>query len=160
MNRWFTGIPRIHLWGGDQQWLRNHGLENQKRNLSRVFVLVSDSNEVIAYYSLTMGGVRRTSLPRSYGRGLPPIEIGMVLIGRLAVALSHQGKGIGRDILIDALKRSVYAGTSAAARFIAVDPIDETAGAFYRHFGFRNIAGDSHGRMYISIATIQDTLNW
>ncbi len=141
------------------EWLQDHGLENQTRNLSRVFVLVSDSNEVLGYYSLTMGGVQKGDLPHSLGRGLPPVEIGMVLIGRLAVALQHQGKGIGRDMLIDAIKRSVHAGTSAAARFIAVDPIDDTAQTFYRHFGFQHIVGDLNGRMYISIAAAEKTLD-
>ena len=140
------------------EWLRGHGLENQSRNLSRVFVLISDSNEIVAFYSLTMGGVQRSDLPHSLGRGLPSVEISMVLIGRLAVALPHQGKGIGRDMLIDAVKRSVNAGTSAAARFIAVDPIDDAARAFYRHFGFRDIVGDYNLRMYISMAAAQTTL--
>ena len=139
-------------------WLCHHGLENQKRNLSRVFVLLSDSNEVLGYYSLTMGGVRKSNLPNSYARGLPAIDIGMVLLGRFAVKRTHQGQGIGRDLLVDAIIRAAHAGEQAAARFICVDPIDNGVRAYYKHFGFKDIEGDEYGRMYLSIAEAQAAL--
>ena len=66
-------------------WLRVHALANQARDLSRTYVLIDDAERIVGYYSLTMGGVVPSDLPRRYGRGLPAIEIGMVLIGRLAV---------------------------------------------------------------------------
>ena len=131
-------------------WLRIHALDNQRRNLSRTFVLV-DSAAVIGYYALSMGGVSKDALPRPLGRGLPSYDIGMVLIARLAIGVDRQGEGLGRDLLIDALAHAAAAGRHAAARFIAVDPIDESARRFYRRFGFRSIEGDEHARMYISI---------
>ena len=90
--------------------LHHHGLENQRRNLCLVFALLSDSNEVLGYCSLTMGGVRKSNLPRNYARGLPPIDIGMVLLGCLAVTRTHQGQGIERDLLVDAIIRAAHAG--------------------------------------------------
>jgi GNAT superfamily N-acetyltransferase len=132
-------------------WLRAHALENQRRDLSRTFVLVDASGEVIGYYSLTMGGVRKAALPPRYGRGLPGYEIGMVLRARFAVAQSHQGKGLGRDLLIEAIERAAAAGQHAAARFVAVDPIDEHARTFYEAFGFKPVRGDDGGRMYLRI---------
>jgi len=132
-------------------WPRAHALENQRRDLSRTFVLVDDSGEVIGYYSLTMGGVRKAALPPRYGRGLPGYEIGMVLLARLAIARSHHGEGLGRDLLIEAIERAATAGQHAAARFIAVDPIDEHARTFYEVFGFKPVGGDDGGRMYLRI---------
>ena len=75
----------------------------------------------------------------------------MVLLARLAVASAHQGQGLGRDLLIDAIKQAAIAGQHAAARFIAVDPIDENARSFYRAFGFQPVNGDAGGRMYLRI---------
>jgi GNAT superfamily N-acetyltransferase len=132
-------------------WLRAHAHENEHRNLSRTFVLVDDGDEVLGYYSLTMGGVPPEKLPPGYGRGLPRYEIGMVLLARLAVRLDHQGQGLGRDLLIEAIERAAVAGTHAAARFIAVDPIDENARSFYAVFGFKAVPGDDGGRMYLRI---------
>jgi hypothetical protein len=36
-------------------------------------------------------------------------------------------------------------------RFIAVDPVDENARDFYRHFGFKDVPGDERGRMFVRI---------
>lgn len=136
-------------------WLRVHALENQRRNLSRSFVLV-EGGQVIGYYSLTMGGVSREELPRRYAKGLPgTFDIGMVLLARLAIAVDHQGSGLGRDLLVDAIAQAAAAGEHAAARFIAVDPIDDRARSFYAAFGFRDIPGDREegktSRMYIRL---------
>jgi len=81
----------------------------------------------------------------------------MVLLGRLAVASERQSEGIGRDLLVDALWRAVYAAAGIAARFIAVDPIDEGAREFYRHFGFKDVEGDAEGRMFLTIAEVRAT---
>lgn len=132
-------------------WLRTHALENQRRDLSRTFVLLDDAGDLAGYYSLTMGGVRQQALPSRYGRGLPGYDIGMVLLARLAIASAYQGQGLGRDLLIEAIKRAALAGQHAAARFIAVDPIDEDARSFYHAFGFQAVQGDAGGRMYVRI---------
>lgn len=70
-----------------------------------------------------MGGVTWEELARKIGRGLPGYQIGMVLLARLAIDAGHQGKGLGRDLLLDAITHATAAGRHAAARFIAVDPI-------------------------------------
>ena len=132
-------------------WLRTHALENQRRNLSRTFVLVDDASCVAGYYALTMGGVRRESLPRRFGHGLPAYDIGMVLLARFAIDNSHKGQGLGRDLLIEAIERMADAGSLAAARFIAVDPVDDVARSFYARFAFRSVDGDPGGRMYLRI---------
>lgn len=132
-------------------WLTAYAFDNQRRNLSRTFVLVDDGGQVIGYYSVTMGGVRREELPPRYGRGLPRYEIGMVLLARLAIDQGNQGTGMGRALLIEAIERAAAAGEYAAARFIAVDPIDENAQSFYSAFGFRPVPGDDGGRMYLRI---------
>lgn len=53
--------------------------------------------------------------------------------------------------MVDAILHAAAAGQHAAARFIAVDPIDESARAFYSRFSFTNIEGDEQGRMSIRI---------
>jgi predicted N-acetyltransferase YhbS len=62
--------------------------------------------------------------------------VGMVLLARVAVDQSQQGKGVGAMLLADALRKSVAAGEVAAARLIVVDAVDEEAPDFYQRFGF------------------------
>ncbi|HYZ55625.1 MAG TPA: GNAT family N-acetyltransferase, partial [Streptosporangiaceae bacterium] len=68
-----------------------------------------------------------------------------------AVAHGRQGQGLGRDLLVEAIERAAVAGQHAAARSIAVDPIDENARSFYAAFGFLPVPGDPDGRMYLRI---------
>lgn len=71
-----AGGPPSSLWLRPEQLagpLQAHALENQRRNLSRTFVLVDDAGAVIGYYSLAMGGVVKDDLPRRLGRGFAPL---------------------------------------------------------------------------------------
>jgi GNAT superfamily N-acetyltransferase len=143
--RWWTYLRTLVV-----RALAAYAFDNQRRNLSRTFVLVDHGGQVIGYYSLTMGGVRREELPPRYGRGLPRYEIGMVLLARLAIDQGHQGMGTGRALLIEAIERAAAAGEHAAARFISIDPIDENAQSFYSAFGVRLQAG-AGGRRWADV---------
>jgi predicted N-acetyltransferase YhbS len=65
-----------------------------------------------------------------------------ILLARLALDRSHQGQGIGAELLWDALRRAVVANRQAAARLVVVDAIDGHAASFYDHFGFGPIPGN------------------
>jgi GNAT superfamily N-acetyltransferase len=73
-------------------------------------------------------GVRR-GLSRHF-----PIPV--ALLARLAVATPHQGTGLGRSLLLDALRRALRASAQLAIRAVTVDALGERAAAFYRAFGF------------------------
>ena len=60
----------------------------------------------------------------------------MVLLGRLAIAESHQGKGLGSILLADALQRIVQASQVMAVYAVVVDALNDRAADFYRQFGF------------------------
>jgi GNAT superfamily N-acetyltransferase len=75
----------------------------------------------------------------------------MALIARLAIDQHFQGNGYGRDLLVYAIELGAKASAIAAARFIAVGPIDESARNFYSHFGFVDVVGDPSRRMYLRL---------
>ena len=54
----------------------------------------------------------------------------------LAVARSHQGRGLGSGLLKDAIQRTLSAADIAGIRALAVHAKDDDARAFYLHFGF------------------------
>ena len=56
---------------------------------------------------------------------------------RLAADRRHQGQGLGRALVADALRRSLAARRLIGARALLVHAIDEQAAAFYRSLGFR-----------------------
>ena len=60
----------------------------------------------------------------------------VTLLGRFAIDKSSQGKGVGKLLLIDALKRSYFASQSIGSMAVVVDPVDEPAVNFYKRYGF------------------------
>jgi GNAT superfamily N-acetyltransferase len=137
-------------------WLRRHALAAQQMDSARTFILTRD-DRVLGYFSLTMGSVRRQDAPASLVRGLPAYPVGMVLLARLAVDRTEQGKGLGASLLAEALRKAVSAGEAAAARLVVVDAIDDAAVAFYERHGF--VAAPEHpDRLYRRVKDVRASL--
>jgi len=117
------------------EWLRRHALAAQHMDSGRTFV-ATRTGRIVGYFSLTMGSVLRAEAPAKLVRGMPAYPVGMVVLARLAVDRSEQGRGVGAMLLAEALRKAVAAGEVAAARLIVVDAVDEEAAAFYERYGF------------------------
>ena len=109
-----------------------------KRSISRVFVAEQPGNskEVMGYYSLSTLSIELNQLPENLARKLPRHPIPAALIGRLAVSKSVQGYGIGKMLLIDAIKRTLSVSEQIAIYAMVVDAIDDNAKGFYEQYGF------------------------
>lgn len=64
------------------------------------------------------------------------MDIPVVLLGRLAVDRSVQGRGLGSWLLVDVLRRAQYLAEHIGIRAIEVDALDDAARTFYLKFGF------------------------
>ena len=64
-----------------------------------------------------------------------PDPIPIVVLGRLAIDRSQQGKGLGRALLRDAGLRVVQAAGIIGVRGVLVDAISDEAKAFYLALG-------------------------
>lgn len=118
-------------------WLRDHARTAEAKRTSRTFVW-RRGDRVLGYYSLTAHRLVREELPRRLAHGSPR-EVPAVLLGKLALDVSVQGKGEGGVLLADALTRAYIATTAVAARFVVVDALHDKAASFYEHYGFRRI---------------------
>jgi predicted N-acetyltransferase YhbS len=65
-----------------------------------------------------------------------PDPIPVMVLGRLAVDISFQGRGFGAGLLRDAVLRIVQAAGIAGIRGILVHAISEAAKRFYEGYGF------------------------
>jgi predicted N-acetyltransferase YhbS len=89
-------------------WLQRRATHNELEGGSRTFV-VCDGRRVVGYYSLAAGSVLSGIATGRMRRNMPnPIPV--VLLGRLAVDRGWQGRGLGRDLLRDAVLRVLTAG--------------------------------------------------
>ncbi len=115
-------------------WLVSRALKNEQAGASRTYVVCDDRN-IVAYYCLSAGSVAHTAVPRRIKRNMPD-PIPMMLMGRLAVARSHQGRGIARGLVRDAVLRTLTAAEIVGIRALFVRALNEDAANFYRHMQF------------------------
>ncbi len=136
-------------------YLHKQAGQDMKRKLSACFVLTDDYREIKGYYTLSSASIQRGQLPESLIKKLPLgyNDLPVTLLGRLAVDIRFKGHGIGRLLLIDALKRSYETSVaSVASMAIVVDPVDDAAKSFYSKYGFISLPGS--GKMFIAMATV------
>jgi len=117
-------------------WLRRRALRNESSGGSRTYVVCArPGNRVVAYYCLAAGAVAHVDAPGRVRRDMPdPIPV--MVIGRLAVDRSFQGRGLGRAMLRDAILRTIQAASIAGVRAILVHAISAEARRFYERCGF------------------------
>jgi GNAT superfamily N-acetyltransferase len=115
-------------------WLKNRAIKNEIEGASRTYVLCN-GDVVIGFYCLANGSVFQSVATGKVRRNMPdPIPV--MVIGRLAIDRSWQGKGLGRALLKDAILRTLQASEIAGIRAILVHAISENAKLFYEKCGF------------------------
>lgn len=137
-------------------WLWKSALHTSAMNTGRTFVWHSGDRRVVAYFTLAAHLISRADISAKQGRGSPR-AIPAVLLGRLALDRSLQGRGLGGELLWDALSRAVAASRQAAARFVVVDAVDDHAASFYRHHGFTPVP-DRPRRLIQKMSSIEAAL--
>lgn len=126
--------------------------QDVKRRISRVFVasLPDSPNIILGYYSLSSLAVELSQLPGNLAWKLPKYPIPAALVGRLAVNKTAQGRGIGKMLLADALKRTLSVSEQIAIYALVVDAINDKAKGFYEQFGFTRLSQDS-SRLFLPL---------
>ena len=133
------------------RYLRELALQDIKRRVAGCFVTLDDARKITGFYTLAATSVAVDALQPELTKRLPRYPlVPAVLIGRLAVAAEHQGKGLGRALLFDAAIRTDRLGIGAYA--MIVDAKDERAVGFYQANGFALIPGESR-RLFVPVAT-------
>lgn len=115
------------------KWLFKYAWQNQVSNNSVTYA-ITDGEQVIAYYSLAMAAVSKTSVPAPLSKGRPA-QIPCILLARLAVDEQYQGQGLGWELLRDSLLRSVLLSRSIGAASVLVHCRNAAAKQFYLHHG-------------------------
>ena len=116
-------------------WLQKFAWTNQQADSAKTYVALT-GDRVVGYYALTTGSVHKHQSPERVAKGLANHPVGVVLLARLAVDRTQQGKGLGKALLFDALKRIEEAASIVAVRAVLVHAIDDAAREFYEHFNF------------------------
>lgn len=117
------------------RFLTRYAMPNQQAEASQTYVALA-SDEVVGFYTLVVAEVEYDDAPARLGKGLARHPIPLMLLARLAIAVTWQGKGLGSGLLKDAMLRTLQAADIAGIRAIAVHAKDDAAKAFYERFDF------------------------
>lgn len=117
-------------------WLHRRAMTNQASGASRTYV-IAEGAEVVGYYCLSTGSIVLSAAVGRVRRNMPdPVPI--MLLGRLAVAVSHQGRGLGTALLRDAVLRTLQAADIVGCRALLVRALHKKAAVFYENAGFQS----------------------
>ena len=142
------GVPEL------DRYLARQAGQDVRRRIARVFVCTAEgSNVVIGFYTLSALSMDLSSLPEHLARKLPRHPVPAALIGRLAVNRSSRGRGMGRMLVADAVKRTLSASEEIAVYAVVVDAKDRGAKRFYEAFGFESLR-DRPMRLFLPLGSI------
>jgi GNAT superfamily N-acetyltransferase len=118
-------------------WLPKHARAAAASGSARAYV-IADATEsrVVGYHALCAASVSRQEASPRAARGMPRHPIPAVLLARLAVVRSVQGRGLGAFLLRDAMARTLAAAAELGIRVMLVHALNESARDFYLHHGF------------------------
>jgi GNAT superfamily N-acetyltransferase len=137
------------------EWLLTQALQNSASGASRTFVTTYE-NRVVGYYALAAASVERRNAPGRIRRNQPEM-VPVILLARLAVDQTHQGRQVGSHLLRDAVLRTVRIADNAGVRALLVHAVDQRARNFYQHYDFMpSPTDDLH--LYLLIKDAQDLL--
>jgi len=115
-------------------WLRKRALVNHLSGASRSYIATT-GRRIVAFYCLSAGAIQHAAVPGNIRRNMPePIPV--IVMGRLAVDVNFQGRGLGPALLLHALETTRELSKAAGIRALLVHAKDKTAANFYKRFGF------------------------
>jgi GNAT superfamily N-acetyltransferase len=125
------------------RFLSRYAFQNQQAEASQTYVALA-GEKVVGYYTLVVGQVEYAGSHERLTKGLARHPIPIMLLARLAIETSWQGRSLGSGLLKDAMQRTVHAANIAGIRAFAVHAKDDEARSFYEHFGFTSLPSDPY----------------
>lgn len=130
LTKFSSGKPAL------DDWLKDHALQAQASRTANTFVLQNSDNDIVGYYSLSMGSISHDEATERIRKGTGRHPIPVLLLARLAIDQHFHNQGYGRALLRDAVIRGVNISADVAFRAIITHPIDKDASDFYCKYGF------------------------
>jgi len=147
------GVPSLDA------YLTTQASQDVRRKANAVFVLVEEAkpSALLGYFTLCACGLAPGAVPDEVRKHLPRYpQVSATLIGRLAVAQSHQGQGLGGALLVRALRKAYESADVVGSSMVVVDALNESAAKFYIAHGFVRLPESS--RLLLPMHTVRTLL--
>ena len=141
------------------EYLRRYASQNHESGGAKTFVAVSPPrlSVILGYYTLSPGAIAFAKAPAALTKKLGRYEVPVFRLGRLAVSVAMQGKGLGGDLLLAAGERALAVAQEVGGVALAIDAKDERAAGWYERFGALRLLDDPL-KLVLPLATIAAAL--
>lgn len=112
--------------------------------------------QILGFFSLNLCQIKSEGLTPEEARRLPR-DVSGVRLGRPAVAKSHQRQGIGKLLLVGAMRKFMEIFDAAGGIGLFVDAKDQEARRYYEQFGFVSLPSNEL-ELFLPVRTVQDAL--
>jgi GNAT superfamily N-acetyltransferase len=151
------GLERI------DNYLKRTARKHQDDDFTRLFVAVRPGlDRVLGYYTLNAHNLIGDGLPDALSRRAPRYGIPAAYLSMLSVDRTEQGQGLGRILLVNALRRLLDASGSIGLKALLLDIVDDDGPEayahrleFYQSMGFLSFP-DRESRMLLLLDTIRE----
>ncbi len=141
------------------EWLRRYAGQSRRRDTAATWVIADVDDVVVAYASVAMTGIDRSTAPATLGKSSPD-PVPALLLGRLAVDHRYANLGIGTALTAHVLATAVELNEKAACRAVVVTALNPNARTWWERLGFHAFdpADPDQLDLYLLTAEIQATL--
>jgi GNAT superfamily N-acetyltransferase len=139
-------------------WLRTKALQQQAKHLSATKVLLDSAGPIAGYYTLAISQVEFSDLPSEVSKQLPKRLLPVAVLAWLGLSQNHQGQGLGKRLLAQALLDCYVAGQTFPFIAVVLDCVDDAAKRFFQSCDFAELPGRSN-RLYLSMQRLEAMVN-
>jgi GNAT superfamily N-acetyltransferase len=152
-----------HFDCGDEplnNYLKRHAWTNQEKiSIGATYIAVEQATPqtALGYFTLATSSVPRDSFPKKYARGLPPYDLPLLLLARLAVDHRFAGRGLGHALLSEAFRITLRVADEVGCRCLITDAYSDKT-AWYARYGFEPLgeaAASGTQKMFLDVRTIR-----
>lgn len=144
-------------------YLKRHAWANQqKSSIGVTYVAVDDAapRNVLGYFTLATASAPPAAFPKKHVRGLPPYDLPLILLARLAVDRRFSSRGLGHALISEAFKIALRVANDVGCRCIVTDAYPGKMD-WYARYGFVPLGSGTktdRQRMFLDIRTIRMAL--
>jgi GNAT superfamily N-acetyltransferase len=142
-------------------FLSKRAYGNDRAGIGRAYVILEseDADQVLGFYTLSSSNATPDALQPVLGGKLPKYPLPVTYIGMFAVTKGQQGKGLGTELMVDAMRRSAAAAAVVGSTGLFLHSRDAKSTAFYEQRGFTSLSAEpTHRPMFMPMGTVHHVI--
>ncbi len=118
-------------------YLQRYARQNHESGGAKCFVALpsNEPSRILGFYTLSPASLEFARTPALAKKGLGRYDVPVFRLGRLAVDVSVQGRGLGGSLLLRAAGRCIRVAQDVGGVALLIDAKDDRAALWYEGYG-------------------------